>query len=74
MYASRIAFVNDSAALALESYLGLEGTAREKRAWLEPIGEMSHDIFGTAMQRDADELREKYNQLTALASANNREV
>ncbi len=74
MYASRIAFVNDTLALALESYLGLEGPALEKRAWLEPIGELSNNIFGTAIQRDVDELRDRYNQLTALASADNREV
>ncbi len=69
MYAPRITFVNDTVALALESFLGLKGPPREKRAWLEPIGELSHDIFGTAMQRDIDELRDKYNQLTALTSA-----
>ncbi len=43
MYASRIAFVNDTVALALESYIGLEGPACEKRARLEPLGELSHD-------------------------------
>ncbi len=74
MFASRIAFVNDTIDLALESYIGLEGPAREKRAWLEPIGELSHDLFGTAMQKDVDELRNRYNQLANLAAANNREV
>ena len=56
LFASRFAFVNDTVALALESYLGLEGPAREKRAWLEGLGELSRDVFGTAMQKDVDEL------------------
>ncbi len=56
-------FVNDIVVLALESYLGLAGPAREKRAWLTGIGELSHDLFGIALQRDVDELRNRYNQL-----------
>ncbi len=64
VYALRIAFVNDTVALALETYIGLEDPAREKRAWLEPLGELSHDLFGTAMQSDVDELRNRYNQPT----------
>ena len=74
LFASRFAFVNDTIALALESYLGLEGPDREKRAWLEGVGELSRDVFGTAMQRDVDELRDKYNQLLTLATANNRAI
>ncbi len=50
--------MNDTVALVLESYLGLEGPAREKRTWLEGVGETSRDLFGTAMQKDVDELRD----------------
>ena len=74
LFASRLAFANDTVSLALESYIGLEGPARDKRAWLEGIGEISHDLFGTAMQYDVDELRNKYNQLTSLASNNNKAI
>ncbi len=42
-------FVNDTVALALESYLGLEGPGRKKRSWLEGLGELSRDVCGTAM-------------------------
>ncbi len=74
MVASRITFANDTIALALESYIGLEGPAREKRAWFEPIEELSQCLFGTALQKDVDELRNRYNQLANLAAVNNREV
>ncbi len=74
LFTSRFAFVNDTVALALESYLGLKGLAHEKRAWLEGLGEISRDLFGTAMQKAVDELRDRYNQLTTLVSANNRAV
>ncbi len=74
LFASRFAFVSDTVALTLESYLGLEGPAREKRAWVEGLGEISRDLFGTAMQKGVNELRDRYNQLTTLASANNRAI
>ncbi len=49
LFASCFAYVNETVNLALESYLGLEGPAREKRAWLEGLREISRDVFGTAM-------------------------
>ncbi len=74
LFASRFAYVKETVQLALESYLGLEGPAREKRAWLEGLGEISRDLFGTAMQKDVDELRDRYNQLTTLASAHTKKI
>ncbi len=47
------------------------GPARKKRACFNGVGELSRPLFGTAMQRDIAELKERYNQLTALASVNN---
>ncbi len=66
--------MNDTVALALKSQLDLEGSVREKRAWLEGLGEISRDLFGTAMQKDVDELRDRYNQLSNLVSTNNRAI
>ena len=74
LFASRLSFVNDTVALALDTYLGLDGPVREKRGWLDGIGELSRDLFGTAMQKDVDELRDRYNQLLTLASSNNRAI
>ena len=74
LFASRLAFVNDTVALALETYIGLDGPAREKRGWIDGLGELSRDLFGTAMQKDVDELRDRYNQLLTLASSNNRAI
>ena len=75
LFSSRLAYVNDTVSLALESYIGLEGPARDKRyAPLGILGELSRDIFGTAMQADVDELRDRYNQLTVVANANNRAI
>ena len=74
LFASRLAFVNETVSLALESYMGLDGPARDERAWLEGIGELSRDLFGTAMQSDVDELRDRYNRLTVVANANNRAI
>ncbi len=74
LFASRLSYVNDTVSLALESYVGLDGPARDKRALLEIFGELSRDVFGTAMQSDVDELRDRYNKLTVVANANNRAI
>ena len=74
LYFSRLEFVNDTISLALETYMGLEGPARSKRAWLEGLGQLAHDVFGTAMDSDVQELRHLYNELTNIASENNRAV
>ena len=74
LFATRLTFVNDSITLALEAYLGLDKHNRAKRGYLDGIGELSRDLFGTAMDSDVMELRAKYNELTYLAASNNRAV
>ena len=74
LYTSRFEYVNETVSLALETYIGLDGPARSKRAWLEGVGRLSHDLFGTAMDSDVQELRFRFNELTSIASTNNRAV
>ena len=74
LFASRLAFANDTVSLAFETYLGLEGPAREKRAWFGGLGELSRDLFGTALDSDVMELRSRFNELTYIASTNNKAI
>ena len=74
LFASRLSYVNDSLTIALESYVGLDGPARSKRGLMNGLGELSRDLFGTAMEKDVVELRDRYNQLTTIANANNRAI
>ena len=51
LYFSRLEFVNDTISLALETYMGLEGPARRKRAWLEGIGPRIKERKDSSLQR-----------------------
>lgn len=70
----RLTFINETLALALESYLGLDGPGRFKRGWVDGIGDLSREMFGTAMNRDVVALRERFNHLVQIASSNKRTI
>ena len=62
----RIQYVNDTITSALENYKGLTVTNRTKRRLIDGIGKLSQMLFGTAMNKDVVELRDRYNQLVRL--------
>lgn len=71
---SRIQYIHDTHILALESYDGLDLTNSTKRGLTDGIAKLSHVLFGTVMNEDVEELRERYNQLTSVAFANNKAI
>lgn len=71
---ARVRYVNDTITLALENYEGLSVTNRTKRGLINGIGKLSQMLFGTAMNEDVDELRDRYNQLMTVAKANNKAI
>lgn len=71
---SRIKYINDTVTLALENYDGIHNSNRKKRGLIDGIGQLSRMLFGTAMNEDIEKLREQYNQLTYVASANNKAI
>ena len=70
----QIQYVNDTITSALENYRGLTVTNRTKRGLIDGIGKLSQMLFGTAMNEDVVELRDKYNQLVNVTKANNKAI
>ncbi len=71
---ARVEFVNETLTLALENYHDFPLTHRSKRGLFDGIGKLSRMIFGTAMNEDVEELRDRYNHLVSLASAHNKAI
>ena len=71
---ARMRYVNQTITQALENYEGLSVANRTKRGLIDGIGKLSRMLFGTAMNEDVEELRERYNQLMSVANANNKAI
>ncbi len=71
---ARLTYLNDTISLASDTYIGLNGPSRAKRGLIDGIGKLSRMLFGTAMDEDVEQLRERYNHLTSIASANYRAI
>ena len=71
---TRLKYINDTVNLALDSYDGVHDTNRMKRGLVDGIGQLSRMLFGTAMNEDVEQLREQYNQMTLVASTNNKAI
>ena len=68
----RVKYLADTINLALENYSGLNGSTRTQRGLVDGIGKLSRMLFGTAMNDDVEDLRNRYNKLASIATANNR--
>ena len=68
----RLVYLADTVNLALENYSDLNGSTRTKRGLVDGIGKLSRMLFGTAMNEDVEDLRNRYNRLASIATANNR--
>lgn len=60
--------------LALDTYLGPEVSNCTKHGFIDAIGQLSRMLFGTHMNEDVEQLRERYNQLISMASAHNKAI
>ena len=60
--------------LALANYTGLDVPNRTKRGLIDDMDKLSRLLFGTAMNKDVEDLRENYNQLVSIASSNNKAI
>ncbi len=71
---ARLSYLNDTISLASDTYIGLNRPSRAKCGLIDGIGKLSCMLFGMAMDEDVQQLRERYNHLTSIASANYRDV
>ncbi len=65
-------YLNDTLTLALGNYNGNILVNRIKRGLINVTGQFSCRLYGTAVNEDVVELREKFNRLTSFASARNK--
>lgn len=70
----RIKYLNDTLTLALENYAALSFPNRTKRGLIDGIGQLSRMLFGTAMDEDVEELRDRYNRLASLAATQHKTI
>ena len=71
---ARLIYINETITSAVEAYEGLGTPHRTKRGLIDGIGKLSRMLFGTAMNEDVEDLRDRYNQLLAVARANNKAI
>ncbi len=71
---ARLSYLNETISLASDSYIGLNGPSHAKRGLIDGIGKLSRMLFGTAMDEDVEQLMERYNHLTSIASASYRAI
>ncbi len=70
----RLTYVNHSLNDVLDSYGGLTSSHRVKRGLINDLGQLSRMLFGTAMDEDVVELRQKFNSLIAYASSQSKVI
>ncbi len=71
---ARITFVNETLTLALKNFADVHLSCRPKRGLIDGLSHLFRYLFGTAMDSDAQELREKYTYLISVAEAQNKAI
>ncbi len=66
--------MNLTLTLALENYADVHLSFHPKRGLIDGLGHLSRYLFGTAMDADVQELREKYTYLSNLAEEQNNVI
>ncbi len=61
-------YLNETLNIDLDNYANPSFSNRTKRGLINGHGQLSRMLFGTAMDEDVQDLRERYNHLTSLAT------
>ncbi len=63
MIHERLRYLNETLNIALDNYADPSFSNRTKRGLINGLEELSRMLFGTAMDGDVKDLRERYNHL-----------
>ncbi len=63
---------NETLTFALEKYHGFPLSHRHKRGLFDGLRHLSRRLFGTAMNEEVEELRDRYNHSASLDSVHNK--
>ncbi len=74
MMHERLRYLNETLNTALDNYTEPSFSNRTKRSLINGLGQLSNMLFGTAMDGDVQDHREKYNPLTLLAANQNKVI
>ncbi len=66
--------MNETLTLALENVYGFPLSHRHKRGLFDGLGHLSRMLFGTAMNEDVEELKNRYKHLSLLPSGHNKSI
>ncbi|XP_045105173.1 uncharacterized protein LOC123500547 [Portunus trituberculatus] len=71
---TRLTFLSNKLATATYDFSKHPMHARNKRGLINAFGKISQTLFGTAMDEDVQDLRERYNHLVNIATTNRRVI
>ncbi len=67
-------YLNETLDIAVENYADHSFSNRTKRGLINGLGQLSCMLFGTAMDEDMEDIRERYNHLVSLAANQNKAI
>ncbi len=70
----RLRYLNETLNIAVDNYADPSFFNRTKRGLINGLGQLSRMLFGTAMDGDVQDLRERYNHLASLADNQNKAI
>ncbi len=70
----RLRYLNETLNIALDNYADPSFSNRTKPGLINGLGQLSCMLFGTAMDGDVQDLRERYNHLASLAANQNKAI
>ncbi len=74
MMHERLRYLIETLNIAQDIYADPPFSIRTKRGLINGHGQLSRIVFGTAMDEDVEDLREKYNHLASLAVNQNKAI
>ncbi len=74
MMHERLRYLNETLNIALDNYADPSFSNRTKRGLINGLGQLSRMLYGTAMDEDVENFRERYNHLASLVAKENKAI
>ncbi len=74
MMHERLRYLNETLNITLDNYAYPSFFSHTKRSLINEPGQLSSMLFGTAMDEDVEDLRERYNPLASLAANQSKAI
>ncbi len=74
MMHERLRYLNETLNIALYNYADPSFSSSTKRGLINGLEQISRMLFGTAMDEDVPDFRERYNHLASLAANQNKAI